>query len=149
MRLVTEAEKAGKNIPIDVASLREQVVVAGRRETELHSNQLVPSNQMAQATAELHWARNTIYTQSKNLTTMFRMKSSMKCLEENVTIFEASEKEMKIEVASLMKDITRFSQLVDDILVEVVDLPERLGAKDGVIWSSVEHLCAFFWADYL
>lgn len=80
--------------------------------------------------------------QSKKLTNVAPLKSSMKSLEDNVAFYEASAEELKPGLAAAIKDSSWRSQLVDDISVELVDLRERLSAKDGVIVSIVDNLCA-------
>lgn len=55
---------------------------------------------------------------------------------------QASDDELKNELPTAMKDSTRLSQLVDDVLAGAVDLRERLGAKDGIIQSIVKDWCA-------
>lgn len=48
---------------------------------------------------------------------------------------------MKKELATAINDNTRHSQLNVDIRAEVVDLPRRLGARDGVIWYITKDSC--------
>lgn len=53
----------------------------------------------------------------------------MKSLEDNVTVYETSEEQMKKQRASAIGGCTRLSQVVDDILAEVVDLRERFWCR--------------------
>lgn len=46
---------------------------------------------------------------------------------------EGSEEELKIELAAVIRDSSRLSQLLDYILAEVVDVRQKLGASHGVI----------------
>lgn len=75
-----------------------------------------------QGPPELRQAQETISTRSKELARLTQLNSSVKCLEDNVALYEVSEDYLKIELAAEINNSTRLSQLVYDICAEVVDL---------------------------
>lgn len=111
------------------------------REARLLSNASVVFDEMSRAPAELHQTRDTISTPSKELARVAQLKSSIKSIEDNVVVYEASKDELKKELAAVINDSAWLSKIVDDICAEMVYLRERLGARYGVIWSIVDDLC--------
>lgn len=61
------------------------------------------------------------------LAKVVQLKSSIRCVKDNVAFYESSEEELKIELGAVVEDSTWLSQLVDDMRVGVVDLREQLG----------------------
>lgn len=122
--------------------MQKRVAAAGTREVELFSNALTVSDQTARAITELQQAHDSISTHGKELAKIAQLKFSIKSLEDNVAFYMANEDEQMRELAAAMNDCTEFTPLVDKIRAEVVDLLERLGAKDGVIRSIVDNSCS-------
>lgn len=141
-KLVSKAENVKKDALNDVANLLEWVATASTHEVKFLSNASAASGLMARSTAELDQARDTMSTSSKELAKVALLKSSIRRIEHNVTLHEASAEELKTELVVPINDNTRLRQLVDDIRAEVVDLRERLKANDGVIRSTIDESCA-------
>lgn len=137
-KILSETEKSKENAFNDVASLREQVVVAGTREAEIRSSVSAASSRVARATGEIYSARNMMPVQSKELAKIAQLNSSIKRLDDNVGSHETSEEELKDKLAAAMKDSTWLNTLFDDIRAEAAEIGERSGAKRNVVRSNVE-----------
>lgn len=97
---------------------------------------------MARYTTKVSQARDKILSQSKELAKIVQLKSFLRSQENNLSIFQANEEDLKNELAAAIKDSTWLSQFADDTRVEVVDLREKSVAKNGVICPIVENSCA-------
>lgn len=99
------------------------------------------SDQIASATAELRQAHDTTSTQSKEMAKIAQLKMSVKILEDNFAFYETSEEDLKVEPAKSTAESTRLEKLLYGTRAQVVDLPEKLAAKDAVIMYRVQDLC--------
>lgn len=120
--LVSEPEKAKKNSLKKVASLRERSVAAGTREAGLLFSVSAASYQIERIAAELCHTRNMNQTQSKELDKVAKFNPSVRSPEDNVDFNEASEEELKKELAAAIDDHTPLRQLGDEIHAKVLDL---------------------------
>lgn len=62
---------------------------------------------MARTTAEVRQASDTVSTQGKEVAKIAQLKSSIKGLEDNVSFYKATERELKYELEKAIKDSTR------------------------------------------
>lgn len=85
------------------------------------------------ATVKLCQACNTISTESKELAKVGKLKTSIKSQENNATCYEASEWSIKSQCVAATTKITSSSLLFDNVLAELSNIKEALGARDAVI----------------
>lgn len=88
---VSEVDKVKRDSFNSVANLRERVAAASTGEEELLTDALEASYQMARTTSELLHARDIISTQSKDLSKVAQLKSSIKSIGDSFAFYDAIE----------------------------------------------------------
>lgn len=105
-----EAGKAEKSALEDASGLLERFAVTNREAQQLLFDAFAGSSQMAGATTELRWGRDTNSTPGKRLARIANLRSSMKSLGDEVSLYETSEEELKNATVAAIKDSTRLNQ---------------------------------------
>lgn len=98
----------------------------------------VALGQKPRPTVEFRHVRDKILTQSKELSMIAQLETLIKNLEKNVAFYEASDEELKSELVKKTEENTRLEELFDNMSAQLVDLQEKLAAKDAAIKSVVQ-----------
>lgn len=95
-------------------------------------------------TAKLCQPRDTISTQSKKLVNIVQLKVSIKSLKDKVAFYKDYERSLKFELAVVTTERTNLGTFLGTTPAKVVDLREKLAARNIVVRSVFDNSCAMF-----
>lgn len=132
-RFVYVSEKSAGEAHDNITGLRERVTDSDWLKAELSDNNSAAWGKIARTATELRQVRDTISIQSKVLTKAVNVKTSVKNLEDNVVFYKVTEEELKGEIGKTTAESTCRGQFYDRMRVQVVDMHEKLAAKEAAI----------------